>query len=237
MTAAHDEAWIHGSLARLEQLETQREQLAAAGQTAALAEIDEEIRALYEVLESAAGDEQPAAAPAQHAPAMIAPVPMAPAAMAPAAMAAPSSLAPAMDSAPLSMAPSYDAMDDDVRPSRSPLPLILAGVLVVGGGAAAVLTLGGNKDKEAKPVATEPAKVIKSGEIVEDTQEPVVAKGADADRTSGTKIKERPGEARPDARRPSSGGSSSPASRPREKKPDDGRKIEVEKSRDPLAGM
>lgn len=56
MTASN-EAWISDSLARLEQLEAQREQLARTGRTEALAELDEEIKSLYEVLESAAEEE------------------------------------------------------------------------------------------------------------------------------------------------------------------------------------
>ena len=75
---------------------------------------------------------------------------------------------------------------------------------------------------------------IKAGAVSEDTQEPVVAKGANADRTSGTKYKEPAASERHDARRPSSGGVSHP--RP-PKNDDDGRKLTVEKSRDPLAGI
>jgi hypothetical protein len=260
MTAAQDEAWIQGSLARLETLEAQRAQLAASGQTAALAEIDEEIHALYEVLESAAGEDAaantgmaPAPAPMGMAPA---PAPMgmapAPAPMGMAPAPAPMGMAPAP--APMGMAPapapmgsgfdpmqapaSYDAAgDDDIKPSRSPLPFILVGVLVVGGGIAGAVMMRGDKQQEAKPAATEPAREIKSGAIVEDTQEPQVAKGADADRTAGTKLKESPEAERADPRRPSSGGTSSAPSRPRPKKEDDGRKITVEKSRDPLAGL
>ena len=56
MTATN-EAWISDSLARLEQLESQRDQLARAGRADALAELDEEIKSLYEVLESAAQNE------------------------------------------------------------------------------------------------------------------------------------------------------------------------------------
>lgn len=261
MTAATDETWIQGSLARLETLEAQRAQLAARGPSAALTEVEEEIHALYEVLESAAGEEQAPAntgmapaygmAPAHAATYGMAPAPApAPAyGMAPApAMGMPS--APAFGMAP---APAYgmsgpdpmqaspsdhgmgDAMGDDDKPSRSPLPFILVGVLVLGGGIAGFMAMGSDDDKEAKPADTEPAKVIKSGNIVEDTQEPQVAKGANADRTSGTKYKESPPEERPDARRPSSGGSSVQP-RPKPKK-DDGRKLTVEKSNDPLAGI
>lgn len=245
MTAATDEAWIEGSLARLETLEAQRAQLAARGQSAALAEVEEEIHALYEVLESAAGEEQ-APANTGMAPAPAYGMTPAPAyGMAPApAMGmgpAPAPMAPAFGMAPdpMQASPSYDTMGDtmgdDDKPSRSPLPFILVGVLVLGGGIAGFMAMGNGDDTEAKPVATEPAKVIKSGTIVEDTQEPQVAKGANADRTSGTKYKESPAEDRSDTRRPSSG-SSSIQPRPKPKK-DEGRKLTVEKSNDPLAGI
>jgi hypothetical protein len=128
---------------------------------------------------------------------------------------------------------SYD-LDDD-KPARSPLPFILIGLLVVGGGVGAFMALGGMSEKEAKPAAPVEAKVIKAGDIAEDTQEPQVAKGGDADRTESTKYKESPDE--PSARRPSSGGNGGSSSRPRAPKKDDGRKITVEKSRDPLAGI
>ena len=73
MTATN-EAWISDSLARLEQLEAQREHLAQAGRTDALAELDEEIKSLYEVLESAAENDDAAAnspGPAQQQPASV----------------------------------------------------------------------------------------------------------------------------------------------------------------------
>lgn len=241
--AAEDEAWIQGSLARLETLEAQRQQLAASGQTAALAEVEEEIHALYEVLESAAGETQePANMGMGMAPPMQsmqqpmqAPMSMAPPMQQP--MQAPMGMgmgAPSMPMDPMAVSSSY-GLDDD-KPSRSPLPFIIGGVVVLALGIGGFVVMSGNKDKEAKPAPTEPAKEIKAGAIAEDTQEPVVAKGANADRTSGTKYKETPEEDRSDARRPSSG--SSGVSRPRPtKKDDDGRKITVEKSRDPLAGI
>ena len=55
MNAAQPD-WVQQSLARLEALEAQREQLEAAGQYDRLAELDEEIVSLYEVLESVADD-------------------------------------------------------------------------------------------------------------------------------------------------------------------------------------
>lgn len=258
-TAAQDEAWIQGSLARLEQLETQRGQLAARGQTAALAEIDEEIHALYEVLESAAGEEQApantgmgiAAAPSMGPPLSMAP-PMQPMA---APMQPPMSMAPPMQApmnapmnAPMSgfggapsmpmdsMAGSSSFALDEDKPSRSPLPFILGGVVVAVLGVGGFFMMSGGNEKDAKPAPTEPAKEIKAGAIAADTQEPVVAKGANADRTAGTKYRESADADRSDARRSSSSGSSG-ASRPRTEKKDEGRKITVEKSRDPLAGI
>jgi Cornifin (SPRR) family len=295
MTAAtDDEAWIQGSLARLETLEAQRAQLTARGQTAALAEIDEEIHALYEVLESAVG-ESAGQAPANMGmvpqpgmgmvpppgmgmappPGMgMAPPPgmgMAPPpgmGMAPPpgmGMAPPPGMGmappPGMGMAPppdmgmgmapqpnMGMAPppgmvmapapmdtstSYSLLDGE-KPPRSPLPFVVGGVLalvlVVGG----IMALGKGDDTEAKPAPTE-AKVIKSGDIAEDTQEPNVAKGGDADRVQGTRFKEGPPEDRSDARRPSNNGGGN-TYRPRPKKDDD-RKITVTKSRDPLAGI
>jgi hypothetical protein len=248
MIAAQEETWIEGSLARLETLESQRQQLTATGQTAALAEVDEEIRALYEVLESAAGeDQQPAntgmaaapmgmaVAPMGMAPPMQPMQPMqAPMGMAPMQpMQAPMGMgmgAPSMPMDPMAVSSGF-ALDD--QPSRSPLPFIIGGVVVLVLGIGGFVAMSGN-DKEAKAAPTEAAKEIKAGAISEDTQEPVVAKGANADRTSGTKYKE-PAAVDRDVRRPSSSGVSRP--RPTKKEEDDGRKITVAKSRDPLAGI
>lgn len=251
MTAAQDEAWIEGSLARLETLEAQRKQLAASGQTAALAEVDEEIRALYEVLESAAGDEQEPANTGMGTGMAAAPMGMAPPMQPP--MQPPMGMAPPMQQAPMQppmgmgmgapsmpmdpMAVSSSLGLDDDKPSRSPLPFIIGGVVVLALGIGGFMAMSGNKDKEAKPGPTEPAKEIKAGAIAEDTQEPVVAKGANADRTAGTKYKEQPADDRPDARRSSSGNNGASRPRPSKKDEDDGRKITLEKSRDPLAGI
>lgn len=256
MTAATDEGWIEGSIARLETLEAQREQLAASGQTAALAEIDEEIRALYEVLESVAGEDPEPQASANTGANTGAAAPMgAGMGMAAAPMhAAPMGAGMGMAAAPMQAAapmgagmgmgmagdmgmapaPTFDMSDDDIKPPRGPLPFILAGLLVIGGGAGAFVMLGKNKPQEAKPAATEPAKIIQAGEVVEDTQEPNVAKGGDADRTRGTNFKESP-EDRTAPRR--SSGSSSSRPRNTSKKSDDGRKIKVVDSNDPLAGI
>ncbi len=251
MTAAADEAWIQNSIERLESLEAQREQLAAAGQTDKLAELDEEIRSLYEVLESVAGDgdaEEPSAN--EVAPAVAA-APMAAAPMAAAPMAQP--MAQPMSQQPMGQPPmgqppmgqpgmappmgmdgSADFDDDDIKPPRSPLPLILVGLLVVGGGIGGFLMMNKDKTEEAKPAATGPATVIKASAVGEDTQEPQVAKGADADRTQGTNFKEGSGNANT-APRKSSGGN-----RPRNrgnKKKDDGRKVKFENTKDPLGGV
>jgi hypothetical protein len=260
MTAAQDEGWIQGSLARLETLEAQRKQLAARGPSPALAEVEEEIKALYEVLESAAGEGQ-APANTGMAPGMgMAPAPgmgvAPPIGMAPAPMsvAPPIGMAPApmgMAPPPIGMAPppmgmaSGPGMVMEPMPSttslemldeakgRNPMPFIIGGVVAVVLAIGGIVAMSGN-DKDAKPAPTEPAKEIKAGAISADTQEPVVAKGADADRTAGTKYREPPPEER-DARRPSSGNSN--WSRPRSKKEEDDRKLTVEKSRDPLAGI
>lgn len=230
MTAAPNENWIESSLARLETLEAQREQLAAAGQTDQLTELDEEIRGLYEALESVAGDDEDEEEPANQAVA-AAPVAAAPMTVAAAPMASPVSDfgAPAAMGAPM--------MDDDfdVKPPGSKLPLILGALLLIGGGIGAFMMFG-NKTEEPKPKVTEPAKVIKAGEIVADTQEPVVAKGADGDRTRGTNFKESNRPAKSSGTRRSGGGSSSRNSGSNSKS-DDGRKFEFAKGKDPLGGV
>lgn len=260
MTATN-QAWISDSLARLEQLESQRERLAASGQTEALAELDEEIKSLYEVLEAAA-DDSGGAANSGHAPAAaptpawspsvaaapaaavphpaFGPTPQAVVAAAPAVAASPfdapqafAPAAPPMAAAPMS---SYDD-DSDLR-GGSKLPLVLGLVVVLGG-------LGGgawwymNRAPAQAPVAAPsgPTTVIQAGAIPEDTQEPDVAKGGDASRTPLVPIKEP--TASDDARRPASRPSSGSAS-PRPSRPEksDGRPgIKVDSSDDPLAGV
>jgi len=253
MTAAAEDTWIESSLARLETLEAQRNQLAASGQTGRLAELDEEIRGLYEALESVAGDDEPAPASANQ--------PMAtPIAVALPAMSAAPAAAPMVSPAPEAAAPSavgfgavpapgpspgpdmqpmpasYTA-DIDIRPPRSSLPLILGAVLVLGGGAAAFMFMSGDKTDEAKAEPTGPAQVIKAGAVVEDTQEPQVAHGADGDRTRGTVYKEGSQDKRASqGSRPRNSGSRSSGSRTAKK--DDGRKIAFEKgTKDPLGGV
>lgn len=263
MTATN-EAWISDSLARLEQLESQREQLAASGRTDALAELDEEIKSLYEVLESAAEEEASAAntspAPATSATSSVphpafGPTPTAavvsppPAAFVPApvvvqspfdAPAAPSMMAsPAPMSAPPSMmmGTSMDSGDDDV--SSGGKGGLIAGLVVV------LLAAGGGgwwymNRAQPTPAAAEapagPAKVIQAGAIPEDTQEPDVAKGGEATRTPGITIKEPPpqDDRRSSGPRPSGNTAPRPASKPDK---DSRPSINVDASNDPLAGV
>jgi len=246
MTAAAEEAWIQNSISRLEALEAQREQLAAAGQTNQLAELDEEIRALYEVLESVASDEDEAAnaaAPAHAAtpmmPGMAAPIgqPMAPPTVqhgAAPAMGQP--MSPPM-SPPMSqpMGGSEYDLDDDIKPPRSALPLVILGLLVVGGGVGGYLLT--QKDEEAaKAAPVGPATIIEASAVVEDTQEPQVAKGADADRTRGTNYKESSSSNNNSSRRRSGSSSRSRTGRS-SKKSDEGRKVKFENTKDPLGGV
>ncbi|MEM7155880.1 MAG: hypothetical protein AAF799_23720 [Myxococcota bacterium] len=223
MTAAVEQSWIESSLARLEELEARREQIAATAQPQELAELDEEIKGLYEALESVAGDEEGEAANEAAAPVAVAPAPVSE----PVPAATPE---PSMMPAP---AANYDD-DLDIKPPSSKLPLILGAVLLIGGGVGAFMFLGGDSKPEAPPQAAGPAKVIKASAVVEDTQEPVVAKGGDADRTAGTNYKQ---SSRPAA---SNGGSkrrSSSSSKKRGKK-NDGRKVSFDgDSKDPLAGV
>ncbi len=252
--AAGNEAWIQDSLARLEQLESQREQLAASGRTDLLAELDEEIHSLYEALETAADDgaSDPAAnspqwsAPAQSSPApfAVAPAP-APFAAAPAPFAAapaPFAEAPQYSAPPVMAPPAVDygsssSGDDDVSTGGKGAVVAIALVVLValgGGGWWFMNRTAAEAPKPTAPVGE--AKVIGAGEIPPDTQDPNVAKGGDASRTPEQIIKERAEqERRPAASRPSS--SSSGASRPREpEKPTRG-PIKVGSSDDPLAGV
>ena len=67
MTAA-EQAWIDNSLARLEELHTDRQRFEAYGQADKLAEIDEEIASLTEVLETVADASGPINLAAANAP-------------------------------------------------------------------------------------------------------------------------------------------------------------------------
>lgn len=256
MTAA-EQAWIDNSLARLEALHEQRESIEAAGQLDKLAEIDEEIASLTEVLEAvaeesgpidvAANEQAPVAVAQPFAQPMAQPVaqPMAQPAAQPFAAPAQPFAAPAQPfaaptpaMAPPQPAPMMDVpMDDDMEFKKSKAPLfIAAAVILVGGGVTAFLALGGahRAEEPAAPAAPTETKVITAAEVPEDTQEPVVAKGADADRTPGMEIKESssgPAKSSNRSGKRRNGGKRS------SKKDSDGRNLDLGKSRDPLAGV
>lgn len=251
--------WVQQSLARLEQLEAHREQLEAAGQIDRLAELDEEIASLYEVLESVADDGSADAAnvgatpvPAQAWPPQSAPM-AAPAASLAAPVPGPFDAvpvhggpynAPAMGAPVHVAAPAdfgggfqgYDDVDDTPRSSKA--PLVILGILVlVGAGVGVAMTMGGGDPPPAPTEPAGPAKVISSSEIPEDTQEPKAAKGLDVDQSQGARFKESAKGSAPD-RRPSSSARSS--SRPRSKadKSSNDRSIKFDsKSKDPLGGV
>jgi hypothetical protein len=249
-----DEAWIQQSLARLEVLEAYKAQVEASGQRVDLTEVDAEIAALYEVLESAAGEaEEPPAAQPQTAyfgpQTQVPPQPQvfAPAAAVSAAGYAPP-LSPAMQSpqAPVG-APSFDAgmsyADVDIDPPRSKAPFIAMAALVVAGlGAGGWYVAGAQQTDD--PVAAQPAgdpQVISASAVPEDTQEPEVAKGGDADRTRGTIYKKSNRPSAPAVtRRSGGGGGAANRTAPSDKKvkKDTGHKVNtIDGSRDPLAGV
>lgn len=218
-----DEAWIEQSLARLESLEAQKAQYEAAGQPVP-AELDEEIGALYGVLESAA-DEAPAAPAPAAAPAPSMNDPFA------APAGGPVIAAPAMSASPASM----DDYDDDFKPKgKGGLFAVVAVVLLAaGGGGYWYMTQ--QKAPEVKPEPQGETKVISASSVPEDTQEPQAAKGGAADKTPGTEIPE--GGAEP--RRGGGGGGGGGKKTPRKTtKKDDGRKVKIDSDdRDPLAGI
>ncbi len=225
-----DEAWIEQSLAQLEALEAQKAQHEEAGQ-AVPAELDEEIAALYGVLESAADDDAaadaaPAATPApapQPAPAMDAPFAGTAASPAPAA-AAPIMAAP-MDS--------YD--DEEFKPKGKGGMIAIVAVVLLAAGGGGYLYMSQQKKPEAAPAPQGEAKVITASSVPEDTQEPQAAKGGSADKTPGTEIP----EATSQPKRSGNGGDSGGKKRPRpNKKKDDGRKVKINSDdRDPLSGI
>jgi hypothetical protein len=256
MNAAQPD-WVQQSLARLEQLEAQREQLEAAGQIDRLAELDEEIASLYEVLETVAEDDDAgaanvgAAAPMHAAPQwapQAAPMAAPAAALAapvPGPFDAPAPYSAPMMEAPVSVAPpaafggesfsSYDDGDDAPRSSKAPL-VILGLLVIVGAGVGVAMTMGTKEEAPPPAEPAGPAKVISSSEIPEDTQEPKAAQGLDVDQSEGTRFKESAKGAEP-AKRPSSG-SSRPSSRPSSKSSSsDDRSIKFDKSKDPLGGV
>jgi len=260
--SAANEAWIQDSLARLEQLEAHRQRLAATGHADELAEIDEEIKSLYEVLEAAAaeGAENTAAANQMPAPAprsawgdvphpAFGPAPgMSPSAPVAAPMQSPfaapmqspfaapePSAAYAEAPAPSFASPSFDAsVDDEPRGgSGGIIAVAIVGVLALGG--AGYWFLGRPKPVEAPPAAPTDVQVFKAGAIPDDTQEPQVAKGGEADRTPTVTLKV-PDDNDRRASRPSSG-NNRPSSRSEPQPAAPGKKIKVDASNDPLAGV
>lgn len=253
---AGNEAWIQDSLARLEQLEGQREQLATSGRTDQLAELDEEIRSLYEALESAADDEaddgaangspQVSAAEqgwanptvdAPHAAFAAAPVAVVDVAAAPAspfATAAAPAFTPTFTPTP-TVEHGSSSGDEELSTGGKGGVIVVALLVLVGLGGGGWFYLNRTQAEAPKPQAPMgEARVIGASEIPPDTQDPNVAKGGAADRTPAQIIKER--AAAEEARRPRPSGSSSP-SKPREpEKPTRG-PIKVESSDDPLAGV
>lgn len=216
-----DEAWIEQSLARLETLEAQKAQHEAAGGPVP-PQIQEEIATLYEALESAAeeeGEDAPvAAAPSEHpfaAPMMAAPVPV-------------QAAAPAM------MAPMDDYGDDEYKPKGKGGLIAVAAVAVLAVGAGGYWYTTQQAEPETAPAPTGEAKVISASSVPEDTQEPQAAKGGSAERTPGTEI----AEGAPAPKRTGNGNSNA-KKRPRNngKKKDNGRKVDLSDSRDPLAGI
>jgi hypothetical protein len=260
VTTAPQQDWVQQSIIRLEALEAQREQLAATGPAEKLAEVEGEIRALYEMLEAVAEDgEDPAANASPPAEPTPAPAPAAVGIAAPAAhLAAPLDASdspfgapPVAVAAPLSMGSpsmsagasamdSYASYDDDT-PRGSKAPWIIVSLLLVGGlGAGGWYMFGRTPEQPKAPAPSGPVEVISASEIPEDTQEPNAAKGADVDRAQGTVFKEG-SKSGGDDRRASSGtrtgGSSEPRSDTRSDKKDADHGIKVEKSKDPLSGV
>lgn len=220
-----DQAWIEQSLGRLETLEAQKAQHEAAGGPVP-PQIQEEIATLYEALESAADEEgAPAAVPA---PAGAAAVPSQDPFAAPMMAAA----APVQAAAPATMAPMDEYGEDDFKPKGKGglLAVAAVAVLAVGAGGYWYTTQQSKPAPAAAP--TGDAKVISASSVPEDTQEPQAAKGGSADRTPGTEI----AEGAPAPKRTGNGGGKR---RPRNngKKKDDGRKVDLSDSRDPLAGI
>jgi hypothetical protein len=139
--------------------------------------------------------------------------------------------------APTFASPSYDtSMDDEPRGgSGGIIAVAIVGVLALGG--AGYWFLGRPKPVEAPPAAapTE-VQVFKAGAIPDDTQEPQVAKGGEADRTPTVTLKV-PDDNDRRSSRPSSSGNNRPSSRPEPQPAAPGKKINVDASNDPLAGV
>ena len=208
--------------------------------------MEEEIRTLYETLESVA-DDGPVEPANQAPPPALAVAPAAsPFAAAPASPfaagpASPFAAAPSFATAPRPMQPMQPMLSDslgedlDVEPTRSKAPVFaVAAVFIAGLGAGGWFLANRPAEAATTPAAAGDPTVIQAGAIPDDTQEPEVAEGADASRTQGTVIKE--------SRRPaprSSGRTRHRSARKAPAKPKaDSREIELSgKSRDPLAGL
>ncbi len=228
-----NEAWIQDSISRLEQLEAQRERLSAAGRGGTeLAELDEEIASLYEVLEAAA-DNAPSANGAPAAAASASPAPRSVVHPAPdSPFASPLAAAP-LRTAP--DAPRFDASVDDEPKSNTGVMMAVLAVVLLGGGGAGAWYFTRQQQVAPPPAATGPATIIQGGALPEDTQEPRVAKGGDASRTPTQVIKERPEPDRRPGPRPSSAGTTRPTREKPAKDPSGG--IQGAKNNDPLAGL
>jgi hypothetical protein len=224
-----DGSWIQDSVERLDALEQTRARLIEEGRTSELAEVDEEIRTLYEVLESVA-EEAEVAQVAQEAEndgideahaSSTSPFDAPPAVQ----------LAPGV---PEPIAPTQSQSFSELHVRRSRAPMAAAGlVLLVGGAVGGWWVHQQNQARAEAPAPVAEAKVISAGEIPEDTQEPGAARGGDAERTSGIRIREGRPEPR---RRASTTATRAPAKRSKTSKAS-GRTIDIDGSRDPLAGL
>jgi hypothetical protein len=124
-------------------------------------------------------------------------------------------------------------MDDFDEPSGGgAMKWVVLGVLVLGGGGVGAY-LYTQQQQKAEPEAAPagPAQVISATEVPPDTQDVRAAKGGEADRIEGIKIRES-------ARRSGGGGGGGGSkNRGPRKKGKDGRSIKIEDSNDPLAGL
>ncbi len=200
------EEWIQASLERLEQLEQQRDGLAAELEAGAAGidrashqrqvdALDTEIRDLYAQLEQAAEEGEAAAAGQDSAPDVPAPAPSYAAAASQMAAdedddldspfaAAPPSMAAADMGSSLGGAPSYSADIDE--PRGGAMKFVLGGAAVLAVGAVAyyfLVIVPGQKVEPEAPKESGPPKVINAASVPEDTQGVQGAKGADVDRT------------------------------------------------------
>jgi hypothetical protein len=211
-----DQSWIADSVARLDALEQARGQLVAQGRTVELAEVDEEIRTLYEVLESVAEQEDSNDVPDESQ-------------ASPFAASTPVQFAPGVPQ-PIAPTPSQSFSVTHVRRSRTPVVAATL-ILLVAAGTGGWWVHQRNHAKADAPAPAGEPKLINAGAIPEDTQEPDAARGGEADRTPGIKIREGTD---PEPRRRAT--TRSRTKNEQEAAPS-GRKIDIERSRDPLAGL